>query len=292
MRIGFVGLGRMGSHMSRNLANAGHELVIFDVNPEAVEAARTWGATVGDSAADVAGRTKAVFVSVPGPEHDEAVLLGKDGILAGAAPGLLIIDTTTITVPLSRDFAARAEKAALDYLEAPVSGAPHGAEAASLTVMAGGPESVFQRARPLLECIGTNIRLIGPSGCGTAIKLINQAIYVSYMAVFAEGLALGEEVGIPLETLLQALDTSAAGHPMIAQKYDEIRGLKNTGFAIERALLFMDLAQDAFRDAGHATPVIDAATASLKSAAATGHGRKDVIVGRNAYLAKAASGAG
>jgi 3-hydroxyisobutyrate dehydrogenase-like beta-hydroxyacid dehydrogenase len=270
--------------MSRNLARAGHELIVFDVNQAALAAAVAAGARQAVSAADAAARAEAVFVSVPGPEHDEEVMLGADGILAGAQTGLLVIDTTTVTVPLSRRLAALAAGAGIDYLEAPVSGAPHGAEAGTLTVMAGGGEAVFARARPLLECIGANIRLIGESGCGTAIKLINQAVYVSYMAVFAEGLALGEEAGIALDTLLEVLGSSAAGHPMIEQKYDEIRGIKNTGFAIERALLFMELAHDAFGDSRYSTPVIDAANASLRRAAAKGLADKDLIIARKQYL--------
>lgn len=284
MKIGFVGVGRMGGPMARNLARAGHELIVFDVNDAALASAGGIGMQPAASAAEIAAGTEAVFVSVPGPEHDERVMLGPDGVLAGAQPGLLVIDTTTITVPLSRRLHELAAAAGIDYLEAPVSGAPHGAEAGTLTVMAGGDEAVFARARPLLECIGENIRLIGGRGCGTSIKLINQAVYVSYMAAFAEGLALGEEAGIDLDTLLDVLGSSAAGHPMMAQKYDEIRGLRDTGFAIERALLFMRLADEAFAESRYSTPVIDAAYESLRHASDKGLADKDLIVARKRYL--------
>jgi 3-hydroxyisobutyrate dehydrogenase-like beta-hydroxyacid dehydrogenase len=153
--------------------------------------------------------------------------------------------------------------------------------------MAGGDEATFTRALPVLHSIGSNIRLIGPSGCGTAIKLINQAIYVSYMSAFAEGLALGEAVGISLDTLLDVLGSSAAGHPMIRTKYDEIRGVAKTGFAVERAMLFMDLARDSFDGANIATPVVDAAARSLREALHRGLHAKDIIVARNEYLTKA-----
>ncbi len=226
---------------------------------------------------------------MPGPQEDEEALLGADGILAGGRKGLLVIDATTITVEQSKRLATRCREREIEYLEAPVSGAPHGAVAGTLTVMAGGDEATFARALPILRCIGSNIHLIGPSGCGTAIKLINQAIYVSYMSAFAEGLALGEAVGISLGTLLDVLGSSAAGHPMIATKYDEIRGIAKTGFAVERAILFMDLARESFGDVNIATPVVDAATASLREALRRGLEAKDLIVARNEYLSKTSS---
>jgi 3-hydroxyisobutyrate dehydrogenase-like beta-hydroxyacid dehydrogenase len=289
MRIGCIGLGRMGGPMSRNLAKAGHDLVVFDVRPEAIKAAADYGAAPAATPREAAAQADAVLISVPGPEEDDEVLLGRDGVLAGARDGLLVIDTTTITVDQSRKLALRCRERGVDYLEAPVSGAPHGAVAGTLTVMAGGEEATFARALLVLRSIGSNIRLIGPSGCGMAIKLINQAVYVSYMSVFAEGLALGEAVGISLDTLLDVLGSSAAGHPMIATKYDEIRGLAKTGFAVERAMLFMDLARDSFDSVSLATPVIDAAAASLRQALDRGLHAKDLIVARNEYLTKTPS---
>ncbi|HEY7244536.1 MAG TPA: NAD(P)-dependent oxidoreductase [Xanthobacteraceae bacterium] len=289
MRVACIGLGRMGGPMSRNLAKAGHDLIVFDVRSDAVQSAVAQGAAAAGSARDAAAGADAVLVSVPGPQEDDAALLGRDGVLAGARKGLLVIDATTITVDQSRRLARQCREQGVDYLEAPVSGAPHGAVAGTLTVMAGGEQAVFDRALPILRCIGSNIRLIGPSGCGTAIKLINQAIYVSYMSVFAEGLALGEALGIPLDTLLDVLGSSAAGHPMIATKYDEIRGRAKTGFALERAMLFMDLARESFEDVHLQTPVIDAAAASVRRGLDRGLHAKDIIVARNEVLARAAA---
>jgi 2-hydroxy-3-oxopropionate reductase len=284
MRIGCVGLGRMGGPMSRNLAKAGHEVLVFDVSAGAMKALAETGAVPAASPRELAAKVDAIIISVPGPEQDTEVVLGPDGILAGAKAGLLVIDTTTITVDQSRALMRSCREKGVDYLESPVSGAPHGAMAGTLTVMAGGDEATFERALPILRCIGSNIKLIGPSGCGMALKLINQAVYVSYMSIFAEGLALGEKTGIPLETMLDVLGSSAAGHPMIATKYDEIRGLKKTGFAIERCMLFMDLAQQSFEAGDVSTPAISAVTSSLQHALALGVGADDIIVARNKYL--------
>ncbi|MGE3933639.1 MAG: NAD(P)-dependent oxidoreductase [Rhodospirillaceae bacterium] len=282
MKVGVIGLGRMGGPMARNIVKGGHTVTVYDVRREAAQAIE--GASAAANPAAVAAASDAVLISVPGPEEDDAVILGADGILAGARDGLLVIDATTITVPQTRTLAATCSARGLDYLDAPVSGAHHGAVAGTLTVMAGGDAAAFARAEPVFKCVGTNIRHIGPTGCGTAIKLINQAVYVSYMSAFAEGLALGDAVGIPLETMLDVLGSSAAGHPMIATKYDEIRGKANTRFAIERATLFLDLAQQAFRDVGCTTPVFDAAMDSLRRAEGLGLANEDIIVARSKYL--------
>jgi len=290
MRIACIGLGRMGGPMARNLAKAGHSLIVFDLRADAIKSAAEHGAVSAATVREAAAQADAVLVSVPGPQEDDEVLLGRDGVLAGARKGLLVIDTTTITVDQSRKLAKRCKERGVDYLECPVSGAPHGAVAATLTVMAAGDEATFARALPILRCIGSNVQLIGPSGCGMAIKLINQAIYVSYMSTFAEGLALGEAVGISLETLLDVFGSSAAGHPMIAKKYDEIRGLAKSGFALERCMLFMDLMRESFEGVRLATPVIDAAAASVRQALQRGLHGSDIIVARNEYLAKRSNG--
>src|SRR2546423_986770 len=149
MRVGCVGLGRMGAPMARNLAKAGHDLVVFDVRSEAAQAAVAQGAVSVATPREAAAQVDAVLISVPGPQEDDEVLLGRDGVLAGARKGLLIIDTTTITVNQSRMLCDRCREQGVDYLEAPISGAPHGAVAGTLTVMAGGDEATFTRALPV-----------------------------------------------------------------------------------------------------------------------------------------------
>jgi 3-hydroxyisobutyrate dehydrogenase-like beta-hydroxyacid dehydrogenase len=155
--------------------------------------------------------------------------------------------------------------------------------------MVGGTAAAYERAQPILRTIGDNIRHIGDAGAGTAIKLINQSVYVAYMTAFGEGLALGESIGIPLETLLDVLGSSAAGHPMISTKYPEIRSDGKSGppgFAVDRGILFLNLAREAFRDSPYRKPLIDAAFASLRDAEKKGLARDDIIVARKRYLGK------
>lgn len=290
MRIGFIGLGRMGLPMSRNLARAGHELCVFDVVPDAIaRAVADYGAIAANSPGEAARGAEAIFISVPGPDEDIAVMRGPHGVFANASPGALVMDTTTITVSLTRAFNLEARAQGLRFLEVPVSGAERGAIDGTLTAMVGGAPIDLEWARPLLDRLCQHIHLIGPSGAGMALKLINQAVYVGYQAVFAEGLAIGDAMGLDVAQMLEVLGSSAAGHPMMAQRYPAIVAHSDRGFGIDRGTLFLDLAADAFAQAGIPTPVLNATSASLHAAETAGLGGVDIIVGRDRYLRKAAS---
>lgn len=284
MRVGFIGLGRMGRPMSQSLVKAGHELILCDARPEiAAELAAYYGAASAATPAEIACACHAAVISVPGPAESAAIVLGADGILQAARPGFLVTDMTTNTVSHSRDLARRAAERGLDYLDAPVS---RGNGSGALTVMVGGERQAFERARPLLDAIAATVCFVGPSGAGTAAKLVNQAVYVAYMAAFAEGLALAEGFGIPLDAALEALGTASAGDPLITTKYAEIRGLSEKRFAIASALRYLDDADAAFADLDTAKPIIDAAASSLRAAVARGVGGDDLIVARHRYLSR------
>jgi 3-hydroxyisobutyrate dehydrogenase-like beta-hydroxyacid dehydrogenase len=288
MKIGFIGLGRMGAAMARNIQAAGHQLFVNDVRREAADTLVAAGATFLPTARDIAASSEIILISVPGPDEVEAVLSDFDGLLGGLAPDTLVVDMTTISPRQSQENAERCRGISADYIDAPVSGGPHGAISADLAAMVGGDAPSFERARPILECVAKSITHVGPIGTGSAIKLLNQMIYVSYQMVFAEGLAIGEDLGLDLDTMLDVWDASAAGHPMISTKYDEIRGIADTpGFTVDRALLFIDLAENACRELGYSTPVFDAVAASLRSADATGFRNKDMILARDRYRASA-----
>lgn len=288
MEIGFIGLGRMGGAMALNLRRAGHALHVNDVRAEACEAVVAGGGTFHATPAGIAGSAEVVLISVPGPDQVDAVLAGADGLVAGLTDGMLVIDATTIAPDQSRDNARRCAERGADYIDAPVSGGQHGAISGDLAAMVGADAATFERARPILECIADSITHVGPIGTGSAIKLLNQLIYVSYQLVFAEGLALGEDLGLDLETMLGVWGASAAGHPEITIKYDEIRGVSDKpGFMVKNARPFFDLADRARGELATSTPVIDAAGASLLRAMADGHGGEDMIRARARYREEA-----
>lgn len=270
--------------MARNIQAAGHILFVNDVRRGACDAVVEAGATFLDTASRIAHQSEIVLISVPGPDEVAAVLSGPDGLFAGLECGMLVIDTTTISPRQSKQNAERCHELGVDYLDAPVSGGQHGAISADLAAMVGGEKPSFERALPILESIAKSVTHIGPAGSGSAIKLLNQLIYVSYQMVFAEGLAVGEDLGLDLDTMLDVWGASAAGHPMIGTKYDEIRGHTDTpGFAVNRALLFIGLAEDACADLGYSTPVFDAVAASLRRAEADGFANQDMILARGRY---------
>jgi 3-hydroxyisobutyrate dehydrogenase-like beta-hydroxyacid dehydrogenase len=284
MRVGVIGLGRIGLPQARKLAAAGHDLWLFDAQAAVLASAcADLGAESARSPAHLAGQVEAVIVCVSGVEADWAVLAGEKGVFVGAHRGQLIGDLTTISVAQSVALAALAAAKGVDYLDAPVSVSQRPDVGGSLTIMVGGEQGAFARAKPLLDCLATRVHFVGPHGSGTALKLINQAIYVSYLAAFAEGLAKGEAAGIPLESMLAVLAPAAAGSPSIATKCDEIRGLSNARFAISHAVEFLALAECVVENAPEA-PVFAAALGSLRTALANGVGEEDIVVARNRYL--------
>ncbi len=286
MEIGFIGLGRMGGAMARNLQDSGHTLYVNDVRRAACDDVVAAGGTFRATPAEIARNADAVLISVPGPDQVDAVLDGDDGLLAGLTDGKLVIDATTIAPDHSMENARRCAERGADYIDAPVSGGQHGAISRDLAAMVGAEAAAFERARPILECIAKSITHVGPIGSGSTIKLLNQLIFVSYQLVFAEGLAIGEDLGLDLETMLQVWGASAAGHPEITVKYDEIRGVSDkAGFIVKNALLFFDLADRARAELGYTTPVFDAAGESLRRAMASGLAGEDMIRARARYRA-------
>ncbi len=288
MKVGFIGLGRMGAAMAQNIQAAGHHLFINDVRRVACDPLAEMGANYLGTAREIGAQSEIILISVPGPAEVTAVFSGPEGLLAGLAPDRLVIDMTTISPRQSQENAEQCRDCGTDYIDAPVSGGEHGAMSADLAAMVGGEFSSFERARPILECVAKSIIHVGPIGSGSAIKLLNQVIYVSYQMVFAEGLAIGEDLGLDLDTMLEVWGASAAGHPMISTKFDEIRGVAETpGFTIGRALLFIGLAENACRELEYSTPIFDAVAASLRSADANGLRNQDMILARDRYRALA-----
>lgn len=278
MNIAFIGLGHMGALMARNLLDAGHALFVHDIVQAACDGAVEAGANWAASPAEAARQAEIIVSSVPGPQEVTALMKGPDGVLAGIAEGALVIETSTIGPAQSRDLADRFRAKGASYVDATVNRIRlDGVAEGRMTVMVGGKVVDFERARPILECIGDKIHHVGPTGSGNAVKLLNQMIFLSYVAVFSEGLALGQRLGVPLETLLQVFSTSAAGHTMIVDKYDQIEsGDETAGFAIARVIKDLDLAAELCAEAAFSAPGFAASLAAFKSAADAGLGASDM----------------
>jgi len=204
-KIGFIGLGLMGKPMSRNLIKAGADLVVGNRSePARLELARD-GARAAATPAEVAGSSEIVVIMVADTAAVEAVLFGPDGVVTALKPGMLVIDMGTTAVMATRRFAASVNEHGCDYVDAPVSGGTIGAESGTLTIMAGGTEQAFERARPILEVLGSHITHVGASGAGQVAKAANQVIVGLNIGAAAEALALAKAAGVDPARVRQAL---------------------------------------------------------------------------------------
>ena len=204
MKIGFVGLGIMGRPMAANLMAAGHELHVYDVVGVPAETVKL-GAHAETDARAVAAAAEVVIVMVPDTPHVEAALFGDSGIAAGLRKGSLVIDMSSISPMATKDFAARINALGCDYLDAPVSGGEVGAQQATLTIMVGGPQAAFDRAKPIFELMGKNITLVGGNGDGQTCKVANQIIVGLTIEAVGEALLFASKAGADPEKVRGAL---------------------------------------------------------------------------------------
>jgi 3-hydroxyisobutyrate dehydrogenase len=210
MRIGFIGLGIMGRPMAKHLMDAGHTLTVWNRSRPGIDELVEAGADEGASPSDVAAKSEVVFTMVGDSPDVEAVALGADGIAAGAVAGLIHIDTTTMSPGVTQQIANAYAAQGIEILDAPVSGGEGGAINATLSIMVGGKQDVFERCKPLFEVVGKTITYCGPTGAGQTVKLCNQvAVSVTNMAV-CEALVLAAKAGVSTKTMLDAISGGAA----------------------------------------------------------------------------------
>jgi 3-hydroxyisobutyrate dehydrogenase len=256
--IGFVGLGRMGAPMVRNLLKAGHAVAAFDIVPALMEGVP--GARRAASAADAAAGADVVITMLPASQHVREAWLGAGGMAQAARPDALLIDCSTIDVSAAREVAAAV---AQPFVDAPVSGGVMGAEAGTLTFMVGGSAEAIARARPVLEAMGRTIVHCGASGAGQVAKLCNNMMLAATMAVTSEAFVMAEKLGLPAQALFDVCSKSTS-QSWALNSYCPVPGPvpgspANRDFApgFTAALMFKDLglAQQAAQEAGVAAPI-------------------------------------
>lgn len=208
-RVGFIGLGIMGRHMAGHLLAAGHPLAVYNRTRERAGPLLERGAAWCDTPAAVAARSDVVITIVGLPADVEQVWLGPAGILSAARDALLV-DMTTSSPQLAKRLAAEAAAIGCAALDAPVSGGDIGARDAKLSIMVGGDAEAFERALPVLRCMGSNVVHQGPAGAGQHTKMCNQIVIASTMMGVCEGLAYGEAAGLDLPTVLKSIGSGAA----------------------------------------------------------------------------------
>lgn len=217
-RICFAGLGAMGRPMAANLAKAGHEVRGTDVNPAALDWLKANGGAAFASAKEAASGAEALVLMVVNADQAEAVLF-EAGALEALAPNALVILCATCAPARATAIAARVEATQRRFVDAPVSGGVVGAEAGSLTIMAGAPKAIFAAAEPLLKVMGSRLYHVGEkAGDGAMVKTINQLLCGVHIAAAAEALALGERAGLDTSLLLEIYGSSAAGSWMLGNR--------------------------------------------------------------------------
>src|SRR5438067_5649274 len=212
--VGFVGLGKMGRPMAERLLGAGFEVAVFNRSRPPVEALAAKGARPASSAAEAADRSDVVLTALPTPESVERVY---EEMFQRARPGQIYADHSTVSVGQSRRCAEAARKRGAEFLDAPVSGGPAGAQAGTLTVMVGGEQGAFDRALPVFRAFGKNIKLCGPAGAGQVVKLINQLLVGVNTAAVAEAVVFGAKLGADPRVVLEVIGTSFGGSTMMTR---------------------------------------------------------------------------
>lgn len=250
--VGFIGLGNMGSGMTRNLQAAGFPLVITDIRRESGEALVTGGAVWAETAADVAAASDVVITMLPTPRHVDAVLSGPTGLLAGARAGLTWIDMSTSVPEVAER--VRATHPELVVLDAPVSGMSVGAANGTLQIFVGGDAEHVERLRPVLEAMGDAERIIhvGGHGAGYAVKLMINQLWFSHLVATAEVLAIGVRAGVDLDVLRRSLIASPANSTFVERDVLSVldHGDYDEGFAIALACKDLGLSIDLARSVG------------------------------------------
>ncbi|PXW25486.1 3-hydroxyisobutyrate dehydrogenase [Paraburkholderia caballeronis] len=253
MKIGFVGLGNMGAPMALNLLKAGHAVAVFDLNAAAVQTLVAAGARAAASPKAAASDAECVMTMLPAAAHVRTVLTSEDGVLAGIASGVTIVDSSTIDPASVKEFAALAAARGNAFVDAPVSGGTGGAAAGTLTFMVGGSAAQYEQVRPVLAAMGKNIVHCGDTGTGQVAKICNNLVLGVTMAGVAEAMALGAALGIDPKVLGGIMNTST-GRSWSSDTYNPFPGVIETapasrgytgGFGTDLMLKDLGLATDA-----------------------------------------------
>jgi len=275
MKIGFVGLGIMGRPMALNLKNGGHDLIVPERASLTAEI-RAAATVVADGQA-VAAASDVVILMVPDTPDVESALFAANGVAAGLKAGTLVIDMSSISPVATKDFAERVNALGCDYLDAPVSGGEVGAKAASLTIMVGGPDAAFARAKPLFDLMGKNITHIGAeNGTGQTCKVANQIIVALNIQAVAEALVFASKAGADPAKVRSALMGGFASSRILEVHAERmLAGTFNPGFRIRLHQKDLNLALSSAKDLNLSLPNTAIAQQMMSSCMSRGEGDLD-----------------
>ncbi len=273
--VGLIGLGNMGTAAAERLLDAGYDLTVYNRSRERAEPLAARGAAVAETAETLAAASDVVLTSV---SDDDALEALAASVAAGARPGTVLVDLSTVSPDASARVAALAERASLLYLRAPVSGNPAVVRAGNLTFIVSGPAAALERAEPVLLAIGPNINVVGDGEQARIVKLAINLVIAGLAELMAEALVLGEASGVSRAALLETMGSSAAGAPFVKYKTEPLlRDDYSATFTTSLMEKDMDLVLDAAEAAGVRLPLAGEIKALVRSAIEAGYGDDDFM---------------
>lgn len=276
MKIGFIGLGIMGRPMAKNLLKAGHELIVFDFNKEAVADLVSNGAASAETGKELASQCDVVITMVPNSPHVRAAVLGENGVAEGAKPGTVIIDMSSIDPTESRAIGAELEKLGIDMLDAPVSGGEPKAIDGTLSVMVGGKKDLFDKYYDMLMVMAGSVVYVGELGAGNVAKLANQIVVAVNIAAVSEALTFAKKAGTDPELVYQAIRGGLAGSTVMDAKAPMMlnRNFK-PGFRIELHIKDLNNALNAAHNVSSPVPLTGQLMEIMQGLKADGFDKED-----------------
>ena len=279
MKLGFIGLGAMGRPMALHLMKHGHEMGVYARRAESAAPLVAAGAVRYDTPAVLATACEVVFTMVTNSQDVEAVVLGADGLIHGFNSGSVLVDMETISPTVARDVAAKLAQKGVAMLDAPVSGGPTGAEAATLAIMAGGKPDVFERIKPLFACMGKTIVRVGDSGAGQITKACNQLLLLVTAQGAAEALALAKRCGVDPATVRDVLMGGIASSRVL-EVFGKRMVERNFANGIDARLYHkdLDIALGLVHDYGGAAPAASVTMQHINAIVGRGKGTSDLSI--------------
>jgi 3-hydroxyisobutyrate dehydrogenase-like beta-hydroxyacid dehydrogenase len=257
MKVAFIGLGVMGFPMAGHLANAGHEVTVYNRTAAKVDSwLKTYSGTRADTPAAAASGAELIFSCVGNDDDVRSVTIGEQGAFAALAKGAVFVDHTTASASLARELAQSAGQAGFEFLDAPVSGGQAGAENGQLTIMVGGDAAAFERAKPVMDSYGRAVTLMGQVGNGQLTKMVNQICIAGLVQGLSEGLNFATRAGLDAKLVLEVISKGAAqswqmenrGHTMVDDQFE-------FGFAVDWMRKDLSICLAEARDSGARLPV-------------------------------------
>lgn len=275
-KVGFIGLGIMGGPMARNLVEAGYEVVVYNRSRGAVEELERDGAIGASRPKEVAEKSDVVITMLPDSPDVETVVYGESGVLEGLSAGSLLVDMSTISPVVTEELSAATQEKGASMLDAPVSGGDVGAQQGTLSIMVGGSEDDFERARPLFEVIGGMVNHVGPTGAGQVTKAANQVVVALTIEAVSEALVLGSKGGVAPEKILDVLGGGLAGNKVMEVKREKFLSHDfSPGFRSELHHKDLGIALAAAREYGISLPNTAAVDQMLQTMKKKGWGAED-----------------